>query len=125
MLDDLQDVSTINYEMEHPQQEKTSQQHPQEERPDQHPQQEWFGYKFVGDNIDKNIKPRYQRQDHRGLSLHYFHGFGVLDRVNMSKLSDISPSVHDRDFNNFLLSKEDIKSLKEELEILVSRYAKF
>ena len=22
----------------------------------------WFGYKFVGDNIDKNVKPRFQRQ---------------------------------------------------------------
>lgn len=34
----------------------------------------WFGYKFMGDNIDKNIKPRFQRQEcQAGQSLHYFH----------------------------------------------------
>ena len=23
----------------------------------------WFGYKFMGDNIDKNIMPRFQQQE--------------------------------------------------------------
>ena len=31
-----------------------------------------FGYKIMGDNIDKNVRPRYARQDNKTLSLHYF-----------------------------------------------------
>lgn len=27
---------------------------------------DWFGYKFVGDNIDKNVKPSFQRAEQRG-----------------------------------------------------------
>ena len=46
--------------------------------------QAWFGYKLVGDNIDKNMKPRYQRQGDRGLSLHYCHWYAALDRIDMS-----------------------------------------
>ena len=38
--------------------------------------------KFVGDNVDKNIKPRYQSQVyHIGESLQYSHGYAVKDRV--------------------------------------------
>ena len=43
----------------------------------------WFGYKFVGDNIDKNVKPSLQRQELRRQSLHYFHGCAVRDRVDL------------------------------------------
>ena len=37
----------------------------------------WFGYKFVGDNIDKSVKPSLQRHKLRGQSLHYIHGYAV------------------------------------------------
>ena len=40
---------------------------PQEDMP-------WFGYKFVGDNIDKSVKPSHQHHEQRGQSLHHFHG---------------------------------------------------
>ena len=55
----------------------------------------WFGYKFVGDNVDKNIRPSYQRMEHhRGQSLHYFHGYALRDRVDLSNYSDAtSPYV--------------------------------
>ena len=34
---------------------------------------EWFGFKLVGDNIDKNVKPRNIRFSNQTTSLHYFH----------------------------------------------------
>ena len=30
------------------------------------PNSDWTGFKIVGDNVDKTIKPTYQRHDHRG-----------------------------------------------------------
>ena len=32
----------------------------------------WVGYVFVGDNIDKNVKPRFQRYENKGQSLYTF-----------------------------------------------------
>ena len=48
----------------------------------------WDGFKLVGDNIDKNIRPSEQRIDRQTRSLHYFHSFAVRDRVNFSNTSD-------------------------------------
>ena len=31
----------------------------------------WTGYKLVKDNIDKNIRPSFQRHDHQTKSYHY------------------------------------------------------
>lgn len=56
-----------------------------------HEDMTWFGYKFVGDNIDKNIKPSLQRHEIRGMSLHYFHGFAMRDRIDFSHLSNEPP----------------------------------
>ena len=39
----------------------------------------WCGYKFVGDNVDKNVKPTRQRHERHGQSLHYF--IHTLQRV--------------------------------------------
>lgn len=39
-------------------------------------------YKIVGDNIDKNITPSFQRLDHQTKSVHYFHAFAVKDRID-------------------------------------------
>ncbi|XP_065908049.1 uncharacterized protein [Dysidea avara] len=50
------------------------------------------GYVIVGDNIDKNIRPSYQRQDRTTQSLHYFHSYAVLNRLDTSGLSDNRPS---------------------------------
>ena len=44
----------------------------------------WFGFKIVGDNIDKNIHPRHQTIDSRTKSLHYFHAFAALVCVDLS-----------------------------------------
>ncbi len=54
---------------------------------------DWFGFKFVGDNIDKNIKPSFQRQEIQTQSLHHFHGYAIRDRVNMATMSDDPRSI--------------------------------
>ena len=83
----------------------------------------WSGYKFVGDNIDKNIKPRYQRQDQRAKSFHYFHGYAIKDRVNFSRISDIPPPYTVPEPSVLIPSLSDLESLKEDLKILTARYA--
>ena len=47
-------------------------------------------FKLCGDNVDKTVWHRYMRAECTGtLSLHYFHLYGVLDRVTFDKLSPI------------------------------------
>ena len=46
------------------------------------------GVKIVGDNIDKNVRPRHQTMEKQTQSLHYFNCFACLDRVDLSGLSD-------------------------------------
>ena len=43
--------------------------------------QHQVGYVLCGDNIDKNVKRRYQRFDQ---SLHYFHMYAAKNRVDLS-----------------------------------------
>ena len=45
-------------------------------------------FKIIGENIDKDIKPRDMRADHRTRSLHYFHTYAVKDRIELDKYSD-------------------------------------
>lgn len=78
-------------------------------------------YKIVGDNIDKNVKPSLQRAEIQSQSLHYFHSFAVRDRVPVSGLSDAQPKVTTPDPKKFLLTPEDIRCIKEEMNILLSR----
>ena len=44
----------------------------------------WKGFKIVGDNIDKNFRPFYQRMNSQTISLHFFHSVAVLDWVDFS-----------------------------------------
>ena len=82
---------------------------------------EWFGYKFVGDNIDKNVKASLQRLDHSNKSYHFFHGYAVRDRVDLSTYSDDKPEFHSPDASSLLPSNLEISLLKEELTILIAR----
>ncbi len=40
-----------------------------------------YSYFIVGDNFDKNIRPREMRVDNQMKSLHYFNSYAGLDRV--------------------------------------------
>lgn len=82
----------------------------------------WAGYKFVGDNIDKSIKPRFQRYENKGQSLHYFHAYAVRDRVDLAKFSDKPPPTPSSlDSSSFLPSASYLSDVKDELVVLVSR----
>lgn len=85
----------------------------------------WCGFMFVGDNIDKNISPKFQRHENRGQSLHHFHGYTLRDRIDFSTLSDVAPPQQKPDPSTFLPSKEDISSLNDELTVLISRYVRY
>ena len=59
--------------------------------------QVWNGFRIIGDNIDKNVKPRFYRIDSQVRSLHYYHSYGLCDRIDFSATSDSKPaelSVH-------------------------------
>ena len=80
-------------------------------------------FKLVGDNLDKNTKPRYMRSDRQTTSLHYFHAYAVLDRVNVSAMSNQVSFVDSQtsDLNALLPSAEDDKNIKAHFCTLVSR----
>lgn len=53
-----------------------------------------LGYKLVGDNLDVTVNARYMRSEgHQNHSLHFFHSFAVLDRVNFGGLSNHLPTT--------------------------------
>lgn len=56
------------------------------------PHSQWSGFKIVGDNLDKTVKPRHMRSDHQNVSLHYFHSIAVKDRIDFSNLPDTPPA---------------------------------
>ena len=80
-------------------------------------------FKLVGDNIDKNVKPRDMRAEHQTQSLHYFHSFAVKDRIDFSSLPNtislISPA--EVEFNVFLPSATDQLEFDNNLCVLISR----
>ena len=87
---------------------------------------EWTGFRIIGDNLDKNIKPRFLRVDHPNQSLHFFHIFAVKDRVNLSGFSNepnryLSVQTEDLPFESLLPSATDYQSLIANFSILVAR----
>lgn len=81
----------------------------------------WKGFKLVGDNIDKNVRASYQRIGRTTRSLHYFHTYAVLDRVDFSGLSDepLPPSIVDP--LSFLPSDRDKNVVERDMIVLMSR----
>ena len=80
----------------------------------------WCGYKFVGDNVDKNVKPTYQRHERHGQSLHYFHSYASKDRVNLASFSDTPPPACTPEASVLLPSAEDLDCLRKEIRTFVS-----
>ena len=84
-----------------------------------------MGYKIVGDNIDKNVKSRYAHQERKTVSMHYYHSFGVRDRVSMLGLSEEIPDFRNTPVlsipvQNILPSAADEQNLMHNLAILTS-----
>ena len=91
--------------------------------PPPHSEANTVTYKLVGDNIDKNVKPREMRSNVQTRSLHYFHTYAVRDRVDMSQYSSNSGNV---DFGNIHLQEvlptcRDEVALRDNFAILVGR----
>ena len=57
--------------------------------------QQWHGFKIVGDNTVKSVKPWHETMDHHTHSLHYFHSFAVGDQIDFSHLSCVEPDPLD------------------------------
>ena len=53
-------------------------------------------FKLIGENIDKHVKPRDMRSDYQvhDLHVHYFHVYGVRDRIDLSSFPD-NPALPD------------------------------
>lgn len=87
------------------------------------PTQQWHGYKIVGDNLDKNVKPRNQTLERQTHSLHYFNCYAVHDRLNLSTYSDDPPDIDltTLDTNTMLPSQEDLDGLIHNMAIIAGR----
>ena len=83
----------------------------------------WYGFKIVGDNIDKNIRRRHVRSDRQTISLHYFNSYAVKDRVNLDQLSESPPThtLHPSDvIEKVLPTSSDQTSITNQHVILVA-----
>ena len=82
----------------------------------------WKGFKIVGDNVDKNVRARHQTLISQNQSLHYFHAFAVMDRVDLSGFSDTAPSGDVTvDVTDFLPSQADIDIVLSRFKIFITR----
>ena len=84
---------------------------------------QWHGFKIVGDNLDKNIKPRHQTLLHKTQSLHYFNVYAIKDRVDLSQLSDVPPTVDIEaiTMDTVLPTPEDLDQLLTNFAVLAGR----
>lgn len=90
------------------------------------PKPEWNGFKIVGDNVDKNVRPSFQRLTHQTKSLHHFQSYAVKDRVDWSQASDVrkSPTAIKLQSSSFLMTEGDWDRFKGDCHVLISRYMK-
>ena len=51
---------------------------------------QWNGFKIVGDNLDKNITPRFMRHAKQTQSLHFFNAYAV----KLSSFSSYKPYIN-------------------------------
>ena len=82
------------------------------------------GCVMVMDNIDKNVRPSFQRLYNRTKSLHYCNTFAVWDRIPLKEYESIASSSSSTtlDISSLLPSVDDIAAITDEFEIFVSRY---
>ena len=74
----------------------------------------------MGDNLDKNVRPSFERQELKAQSMHYFHGCALRDRINLHDLSDVTPRSLPEP-SQILPAPSDLSSLNDELIVIISR----
>ena len=82
---------------------------------------DWCGFEVVVDNLDKNIRPSFQRFDSGTISKHWIHAYAVKDRIDLSSYSD-DPVTTPIDVKALLISTTDVAQLENDSIILMSRY---
>ena len=92
-----------------------------ESLPASSPKPVWNGFKIVGDNVDKNVRPTFQRSNHHTQSLHHFHSYAVKDRVNLSGSSEEGKSLSSVDPSSLIVTKEEWDCFKDDCSILIAR----
>ena len=82
-----------------------------------------YSYILVGDNIDKTIRARNMTMDHQNQSLHFFHCYAALDRINFKDYSNAIPLGQPADLplSMFLPDLADCSKLRENYAILIGR----
>lgn len=80
-------------------------------------------YKLVGDNIDKNVRPREMRSDNQTRSLHYFHTYALRDRLDLSDVSNKAPAtdIAHMQVEALLPSASDKATMIKHFSILIAR----
>ncbi len=82
-----------------------------------------LSYVIVGDNLDKTINPLFMTCDTQHQSIHFFHQYAVLDRVDCSQVPDDHPvgDLSSLPLFSFLPSPEDSKCLRDNYATLLGR----
>ena len=80
----------------------------------------WNGFKLVGDNIDKNYRQSFHRVDKKTTSIHYFHYYALLDRIDLSGCSEALPTKP-LDVEKFMINLDDLAMLNDDVIVLISR----
>jgi hypothetical protein len=83
---------------------------------------QWYGYKVVGDNVDKKVKPRYMRSDNQSKDLHYFHLYALRDPIDHSEaLEDPLNLNPDAALATLIPTSDDIKKMMSNFGVLIAR----
>lgn len=78
----------------------------------------------MGDNIDKNIKPRDVRVNSQTVSLHYYLSYALRDRVDFTNFDDSPslPDIKDIQYNtDFLPNYKDDYVIRKNFQHLIAR----
>ena len=81
----------------------------------------WFGFKIVGDNLDRNFRRSFKRHGKKTISMHAFHMYAVKDRIDFSSYSDIAPANAQVDVTKLLIGKTQLDKLNKDVMVLLSR----
>ena len=88
------------------------------------PDNNYFSYKIIGDNLDKVVTPRFVRKKYNRQTMHLFHSYALQDRIDTSLMSDKlehlclpSPDV----LAESLLPSQNDNMLNENFKIMIAR----
>ena len=89
-------------------------------------QEPMYGYKMIGDNVDKMVKSRYTHLNKSySVGMHYYHYYALRDCINISGIPDVTRDLESIPLlsipiANVLPSTTDEKNLYNNFIILIS-----